>query len=158
MVKPTKAPLGYQPRPPRQKINVTDPLIAIAKSSNSGHCAVAQGVAHDIPGSSHILVDTATIRLTVGEHRYYYPTPAKVQQFILAFDHGDSVEAFSFVLREGYVKPVARNPGVGGRPKRGVSARPPLPNSHPGRRTYGARSMTAAKIAAAKTKAVRHAP
>jgi hypothetical protein len=153
-----KYPVGLQPRPPRFTITVTDPLIAKAKAANSHQCAIAQSVGMSVEGASHIMVDTATIRFTVGESRFYYYTPASVQRFVLDFDGGKKVEPFRFQLRDGVVHQVARRPGVGGRPKGSKASKAPghVP-SHAGRRTYGARSMTPKTIAAASNRVVSHA-
>jgi hypothetical protein len=155
----SKSPVGFQPRPPRLKVEVTQKDIDDAKPKSSNHCMIATAIGRGVPGASHIDVDTASIRFSVGEHRYYYaPTPPKAANMLVDWDEGVKIEPFSFVLREGYVKPIVRAPGRGGRPKKGTApARTtPLTSSHPHRRTYGARSITAAKIAAAKTRAVRH--
>lgn len=152
-------PLGLQARPPRQRVAVTDPLITSAKQGNSMHCAIAQAVGTSITGSSHITIDIATIRFTVGgTKRYYYHTPASVQRFILDFDAGLPVKAFTFTLRDGVVHDVAKRPGVGGRPRGSKTVnRGKAVVSHPGRRTYGARSMTPAAVVAAANRALSHA-
>jgi hypothetical protein len=137
---------------------VSDTVIASAKTGASSHCAIAQGVGASIPGVSHITVDIATIRFTIGEKRMYYHTPSAVQRFILAFDNGEDVKPFTFTLRDGTVHNVARRPGVGGRPKGSKTVnRGKAVVSHPGRRTYGARSMTPTAIVAAANRALSHA-
>jgi hypothetical protein len=128
-----------------------------AKVSASNHCAIARAIANGIAGSSHILVDIASIRFTHdgGAKRSYYMTPANVQQFIILFDKGDKVEPIEFTLREGTTHDVARRPGVGGRPRgTRISSPSGLPKvQNRGRRTYGARSMTALAVKRAKSHA-----
>lgn len=161
----TRPPAGYQVKAPRRKIAVTAEDIIKAKGSNSTHCAIARALAREVEGASHISVDVATVRFTVGEERFYYHTPPAGQRFIITFDLGQNgVEPFDLVLKEGTVHTVARRPGVGGRPKGSVVTAhnrvPPRQKSIYGqsvRRTYGARSMTPQVISHVQGKAKSHA-
>jgi len=71
---------------------------AIANCSN--RCAVAEAIRRYYPTAVRMRVDLATIRFTLPEKqkRYIYLTPAKAQEYIIAFDAGEKLEPFSFRL------------------------------------------------------------
>lgn len=80
---------------------VTDELVKLAKPRDSGHCMIADAVKVAIPEAKHVSVDLATIRFTdpTKRLRYIYLTPQSVQQALLRFDQGLTIEPFNFLLR-----------------------------------------------------------
>jgi|SRR6188508_1219213 len=84
----------------RFSIEVTEDDIAKARRNDSYVCVVAQAVMRTIPSAHHIDVDTQSIRFTEGNRRLVYLTPYAVQGYVVAFDAGESIEPFSFTLRE----------------------------------------------------------
>lgn len=84
----------------RVTVNVTEGDIAKATRGNSHACAVAIAVARAFPDVTRINVDMQTIRFTVDGERLVYLTPYRAQLYIIAFDAGDELEPFRFVLRD----------------------------------------------------------
>ena len=70
-------------------IKVTDEDIETAVPKDSGHCAIADAIARQIPGAQRVAVDLQTIRWSDDDNRYTYLTPRKAQQFLVAFDQGN---------------------------------------------------------------------
>ena len=93
-----------QRRRTRLTIEVTEADIATAVPKDSGHCAIADAIARQIPGASGVTVDLATIRWSdkAAGKRYTYLTPRTAQVLLLDFDNGDraACQPFSFVLWE----------------------------------------------------------
>lgn len=83
----------------RFNVEVTDKDIERAKQNDSYRCVVAQAVARTIPDATRIEVDTQSIRFTRDGARFIYLTPYAVQGYVIAFDAGESIEPFSFQLR-----------------------------------------------------------
>jgi len=83
----------------RFTITVTERDIAKAHKNDSYKCVVAQALARTIKTATRIEVDTQTIRFTDDGRRLVYLTPYAVQGYVIAFDAGDPIEAFSFQLR-----------------------------------------------------------
>jgi hypothetical protein len=84
----------------RYPIEITEEDIAKAKRNDSYACVVAQALARTIPDAHHIDVDTQSIRFTRGPRRLVYLTPYAVQGYVVAFDAGEAIEPFTFILRE----------------------------------------------------------
>ena len=81
-------------------IEVTQRDIDRGHRNFSGTCMAALAIAREIPGANRIDVDTQTIRFSLGDQRFWYLTPHKVQQYVVAFDAGDPVVPFKFRLRD----------------------------------------------------------
>jgi hypothetical protein len=81
-----------------RRIQVTEADIAKAEQNNSMRCVVAQAIARTIPGATRIDVDTQSVRWTEGGERQIYLTPYSVSGYVIAFDAGDPIEPFTFVL------------------------------------------------------------
>jgi murein DD-endopeptidase MepM/ murein hydrolase activator NlpD len=73
----------------RVTIQVTADDIATAIPKDSGHCAIADAIARQIPGAKRVSVDLQTIRWSDADTRYTYLTPRAAQLFLLAFDQGN---------------------------------------------------------------------
>jgi hypothetical protein len=86
--------------PKRITIKVTEADIERAHRNDSYKCVVAQAIARTVSGATNIDVDTQAIRFTVDGERRVYMTPYAVQGYVIAFDAGDPIEAFSFQLRD----------------------------------------------------------
>jgi hypothetical protein len=69
-------------------IKVTEEDIATAMPKDSGHCAIADAIARQIPDAKSVTVDLQTIRWSDATHRYTYLTPRKAQTFLVAYDQG----------------------------------------------------------------------
>jgi hypothetical protein len=83
----------------RRRITVTQDIIDTAVRNDSKHCAVADALAATIPDASHIIVDLNTLRFTMKNgKRWAYITPNRVGDYIIAFDAGETIEPFTFVL------------------------------------------------------------
>lgn len=82
------------------KIEVTQEDIDRAVANTSTHCAVAEAIMRCVPHSAYVMVDAQTIRWTnpETEQRFYYLTPAKVQDYVIAFDAGDDIKPMTFTL------------------------------------------------------------
>lgn len=80
--------------------NVTQADIETGLRNNSYHCAVSQAIARTLPDAKFISTDIQTIRFSLAELgvRYVFLTPPKVQEYVAAFDAGDSLQPFSFIL------------------------------------------------------------
>src|SRR5262245_29675858 len=83
-----------------QHINVTQEIIDGAVTNTSSRCMVADAVKKAFPRAVRIRVDMQTIRWTdpAQQKRYVYLTPARAQQYIIAFDAGDTIKPFRFRL------------------------------------------------------------
>jgi hypothetical protein len=100
----------------RHTIEVTQTDIETAVPKDSGHCAIADAIARQIPGASRVTVDLQTIRWTDTEkgERYVYLTPRVAQALLLDFDQGerDYCQPLSFRLdRPVHIVPVMANKG-----------------------------------------------
>lgn len=75
---------------PRPRITVTEAHIVGAIRSHSGGCMVVQAIKEQRPEMSSVMVDVATTRMTDAAKglRYFYETPAAVQNLLLGFDQG----------------------------------------------------------------------
>ena len=87
-------------RSPRPNLKITAELMASSIPADSGHCAIADAVTQQVKGATHVSVDLQTIRWTdqAAGKRYVFLTPARGQQFLLAFDRGIAVEPFTLRL------------------------------------------------------------
>jgi len=79
-------------------IAVSETHIADAERDVTGRCMVAEAIKANVPGVSHVQVDMQTIRFTRNGERETYFTPWDVQNAIVRFDGGDSIEPFTFRL------------------------------------------------------------
>lgn len=84
----------------RTQIQVTEADIAKAHRKNSVRCVVVQAIARTIPDASRIDVDIQTIRWSRAGERFIYLTPYSTQGYIIAFDAGEEIQPFTFVLDE----------------------------------------------------------
>lgn len=85
----------------QRRIAVTQEIIDNSTRNQSRHCMVADAMKAAIPDASRIIVDLNTIRLTMKNgHRWAYITPNKVGNYIVAFDAGETIEPFTFVLND----------------------------------------------------------
>lgn len=83
------------------RIKVTEDDIAEAHRGDSYICVVSRAIARQIPQACRIDTDLQTIRFTrtdTGE-RLAYLTPYTVQGYIVAYDAGDPILPFTFLLR-----------------------------------------------------------
>jgi hypothetical protein len=95
-----------------QYVNVTQENIDRAVKNCSSRCAVADAIKDAVPKAVRIRVDMQTIRWTdpVKQVRYIYLTPARAQQYIIAFDAGDKIQPFQFRLDTNSRQVVPSNP------------------------------------------------
>lgn len=82
----------------RIRIQITEQDIAKATQNNSMRCVVAQAIARTIPTASRIDVDLQTIRWSQDGVRNVWLTPYTVSGYVIAFDAGDTIEPFTFML------------------------------------------------------------
>src|SRR5262245_55000057 len=96
----TPTPTVHRRRSDMKTINVTQQHIDEAIANCSNRCAVADAVKEAVPHAMRIRVDLQTIRWSdpVTKERYIYLTPARVQEYIIAFDVGDPVKPFQIRL------------------------------------------------------------
>ena len=81
-------------------IIVTEADIERAHRNDSYHCVVAQAIARKIPDATRVEVDTQSIRFTrPGLGRVTFFTPYSVQGYVVAFDAGDEIGPFRFLLK-----------------------------------------------------------
>lgn len=83
----------------RFTISVSEEDIARAHQNDSYRCVVAQAIARSIPDATNIDVDTQTLRFTRRGERLWYLTPYAVQGYIIAFDAGDAIAPFDFMIQ-----------------------------------------------------------
>lgn len=81
------------------EVNVTQEDIDKAFKKDSARCVVAQAIARTFPKAGRISVDIHGIRFTDGAKRYTYLTPPLVEQYVVAFDAGETIHPFRFRLR-----------------------------------------------------------
>lgn len=81
-------------------IEVTQQDIDQALRNNSSHCAVAAAVSRQVD-ALRVSVDIQTIRMTMRgtNQRRIYLTPAKAQNYIIAYDAGDELKPFGFWMK-----------------------------------------------------------
>ena len=80
-------------------VDVTQEDIDKAIQNDSSKCVVAQAIARTVPTAHRISVDIQTVRFTDSRGvRRVYLTPTAVEQYIIAFDAGDTIEPFGFGL------------------------------------------------------------
>jgi hypothetical protein len=81
-------------------IRVTQENIDRAIQNCSSRCVVADALREAVPNAVRVRVDIQTIRWSDPQKqlRYIYLTPARIQQYIIAFDAGDPIEPFQFRL------------------------------------------------------------
>lgn len=92
-------------------VEVSADDIAKATRNNSRHCAVAVAIHRLRPDARAITVDISTIRYSKPKQRkrFIFITPARVQEYIAAFDAGKKIEPFSFSMpHEAFVHPMAK--------------------------------------------------
>lgn len=128
-------------------INVTQQLIDEATLKDSNHCMIADAIRAKYPDAQGIKVDTQSIRFSLQYtgKRYFYFTPPLAQQRLIAFDKGETVKPFKFLLVEGVEKPKSlgeHSPPAKKRkrPYRKSGKKKIVPKRH---REFGLRSFTA---------------
>lgn len=91
----------------RFEIIVTQLDIDEGVRNNSHYCIVSTAIGRVVPEALRIIVDAQTIRFTVPDEsrrwRLVYLTPRSVRDYIIAFDAGDEIEPFGFVLEKAQV-------------------------------------------------------
>lgn len=93
----------------KRTITVTQETIDKAVRNDSTSCAVAVAIKETIPDATHISVDLHTIRLTMRNgNRWAYVPPQRVADYIVAFDAGDTLHPFAFVLDDTKRYPIKR--------------------------------------------------
>jgi len=107
----------------RIPIDVTEVDIDKGTKRQSSKCVVALAVARAVKEANRIDVDMQTVRFSVGEQRYVYLTPWRVQDYIVGFDAGDEIEPFRFQLRDPQITQRTGSPqeaelDLEGKPKR----------------------------------------
>lgn len=87
--------------PAKNRITVTEEVIARACVRDSRHCMVAEAIKAAKPEWHSISVDLATIRWTNPRTRQRYTalTPDGIRNAIFHFDQGEPVEPFAFTLK-----------------------------------------------------------
>lgn len=85
---------------PNISIKVTQKDIDQALRKDSARCVVATAVAAAIPDATSISVDVQSVKFTSGGKRHTYLTPPAVAGYVVAFDAGDKIFPFRFILRE----------------------------------------------------------
>lgn len=88
------------------RVQVTEADIAKAEVNSSMRCVVAQAIARTMPDATRIDVDVQTVRWSQAGERKVYLTPYSVAGYVIAFDAGDPIEPFTFVLRSDRRVPV----------------------------------------------------
>lgn len=91
---------------PRFTVRVTQHHIDTAMRCNGARCMVADAVIDAYPDGCYVQADVQSIRVTNlnKERRYFYFTPRHVQAKILAFDRGEIVKPFHFLLIDPQVR------------------------------------------------------
>jgi hypothetical protein len=80
-------------------VRVTQADIDQATVNNSSRCVVATAIARSIPDATRVSVDVQAIRFTSGGKRHTFLTPPTVAGYVVAFDAGEELRPFRFVLR-----------------------------------------------------------
>ena len=80
-------------------VRVTRDDIDKALVKSSSRCVVATAIARSIPDATRVSVDVQAIRFTSGGNRHTYLTPPTVAGYVVAFDAGEELRPFRFVLR-----------------------------------------------------------
>jgi len=95
-----------------RRIRVTQDIIDNAIRGNSRHCMVADAIRAAGIKATRVTVDVNLLRFTerVGDEtiRWGYITPVRVQNYIVAFDAGDTIEPFAFDLKSDMRVPLSR--------------------------------------------------
>jgi hypothetical protein len=84
----------------RFNVEVTTEDITKAKVGDSFNCIVAQAIARQIPDARKIEVDIQTVRWSDANGRHVFLTPYSVAGYVVAFDAGDKLHPFRFMLRD----------------------------------------------------------
>jgi flagellar biosynthesis GTPase FlhF len=80
-------------------IEVTAEDIAKAHVNDSYRCVVAQAIARQIPDAHRIEVDIQTIRWSDKTGRHVYLTPYAAAGYVVAYDAGEEMHPFRFMLK-----------------------------------------------------------
>jgi len=84
----------------RFNFDVTAQDIEKAHVNDSFNCVVAQAIARTIPAARKIEVDLQTIRWSDENGRHVFLTPYSVAGYVVAFDAGDELHPFRFMVRD----------------------------------------------------------
>ncbi|PWT71704.1 MAG: hypothetical protein C5B60_10570 [Chloroflexi bacterium] len=86
---------------PTYVIEIDEDRIRTALKNTSSHCMIADAIRDQVPHSTRVQVDIATIRWsdTERDQRYIFLTPYYAQQAIIRFDQGMALEPFKIRLR-----------------------------------------------------------
>lgn len=104
----------------RYDIEVTQEDIDKAVRCSFSHCIVAEALRRQIDGIDIISIDRRTIRfsLPLEARRIFYVTPPAVDDYIVAFDAGDTIQPFRFRLWKPWYDIPMRPRVESGNPKR----------------------------------------
>lgn len=91
-------PMTKRDKSGNYRIQVTEEDIRKAVVNSSMKCVVARAIARSVPDASRVDVDTQTIRWSTPDERVVYLTPYSVQGYVIAFDAGEEIQPFTFVL------------------------------------------------------------
>jgi hypothetical protein len=85
----------------RLRVVVTEENIRESVRANSSHCIIAQALKAALPDARHVACDLQTCRLTQGNTRYTFLTPAVAQAIVINFDQGNdsAIEPCEFTMR-----------------------------------------------------------
>jgi hypothetical protein len=91
-------------------IHITPEQIERATQRDSRHCMIAEAIRQQYPTAQKILVDLQTIRWSDVRRgkRYVFLTPERAARALVAFDHGDDIEPFSFAMRPMQITPTVK--------------------------------------------------
>jgi hypothetical protein len=107
--------MANAPSMKRFVLTVTDEDIERAVPRDSSACLIAQAVQRTYPEATRIDVDLQTIRYTLRGQRYYRLTPRRAQDYLIAFDAGDtSGMAFTAIVGPPIFRRRAGAHGAGG--------------------------------------------
>lgn len=91
---------------PRIRVRVTRAHIDQAIRAHGGRCMISEAVVDAYESADYVITDLQSVRITdlTKGVRYFYFTPKTAKEQLLAFDRGDMIAPFTFVLREAVVK------------------------------------------------------
>jgi hypothetical protein len=119
----------------RINVEVHQEDIDRAMKNHSSKCVVATALARTVKDVERIDVDMQTIRFSIGDKRMVYLTPWRVQDYIVGFDAGETIEPFQFQIRDPQITERARARGeVVLEPELSLEGAPPVEKAKPKRR------------------------
>jgi len=82
------------------RIEVTAEDIEKAMAGDSFTCAIAQAIARKLPDARKIEIDIQTIRWSDKNGRHVFLTPLSAAGYVVAFDAGEDILPFRFLLKD----------------------------------------------------------